>query len=110
MPCKETRSKESYIVFHLTDLMKVPLLMSCKLIDSSPKITMKRPILPSALMRQYCFEDACCEMSEVEISDPIATFLVKESYAAMAYASSPSSMALPAASVARLDTALVLIM
>lgn len=34
----------------------------------------------------------------------------KESYAAMAYASSPSSMALPAASVARLDTALVLIM
>ena len=34
----------------------------------------------------------------------------KESYAAMAYASKPCSIALPAASVARLDTALVLIM
>ena len=34
----------------------------------------------------------------------------KESYAAIAYASNPSSIALPAASVARFDTALVDIM
>lgn len=49
-------------------------------------------------------------VSKSETVPPRSALRPKESYAAMAYASSPSSIALPAASVARLDTALVLIM
>ena len=54
---------------------------------------------PLSLFRSFCGE-----------ADVKLIVRDKETYAAMAYASNPSSMALPAASVARLDTALVDIM
>lgn len=62
-----------------------------------------------------CFVKSCTlVLSQETVFVPqIVTLFVnrpKESYAAMANASSPSSIALPAASVARLGTALVLIM